>query len=202
MAQLTRGWWQILEAILWAPRETRVHADILVVLTLHSSPFIVLPRLRMIRVLYHVLATTAGYGEQIRLLLRDLCNGLKQPDLLAATEGVYAAQPVVRAACLEAIKYMPELAARAIPEDPFLASALWLAQHDPHKANLEAAETAWDLYAHELGAAYAAPLIASLNHPNKNVRQAAAEALADAMDDYPTTVAVRGGERGATAGRV
>lgn len=58
------------------------------------------------------------------------------------------------------------------------------------QAVAELAEEVWDLYGHDLGTNYAPGLTKALGHVNLNVREAAAEGLADAMDEYPNTVQV------------
>lgn len=49
----------------------------------------------------------------------------------------------------------------------------------------------WDISGFELGTDYARGLLVALAHVNLNVRQAAAEGIAAAMYEHPTTVQVR-----------
>lgn len=48
----------------------------------------------------------------------------------------------------------------------------------------------WDISGFELGTDYATGLLVALAHVNLNVRQAAAEGIAAAMYEHPTTVQV------------
>jgi len=48
----------------------------------------------------------------------------------------------------------------------------------------------WDFSGYELQSDYAKGLMVALAHVNGNVRQAAAEAIAAGMDDFPATVQV------------
>lgn len=54
----------------------------------------------------------------------------------------------------------------------------------------EEAEDVWDCYRNEFGTDYSG-LFAALSHVNYNVRVAAAEALAAALDEKPDTIQVR-----------
>ncbi|CAI5531411.1 unnamed protein product [Closterium sp. Naga37s-1] len=304
----------IFERVLRANKKTRLHDSIISILQLHTSPFIALPRLAMISVLYHVLGCVRIYHSRVQPILRELCRGLKSdeiggvscgrvriyhsrvqpilrelcrglksdeiggvscgsgtgrsvcragtceggmfggsqvhptpplnenllllalpplpplppsppsfrhwkaleglfaeqahvreacleavkyiPTLAAgkapqdpyALEGLFAEQAHVREACLEAVKYIPTLAAGKAPQDPYVACAIWMAQYDPEPENAEAAEMVWDMYGHHLGPEYAPNLIVSLGNPSQEVRLAAAEAMAAAMDEYRGTI--------------
>ncbi|CAI5465590.1 unnamed protein product [Closterium sp. Yama58-4] len=178
----------IFERVLRANKKTRLHDSIISILQLHTSPFIALPRLAMISVLYHVLGRVRIYHSRVQPILRELCRGLKSDEIGGALEGLFAEQAHVREACLEAVKYIPTLAAGKAPQDPYVACAIWMAQYDPEPANAEAAEMVWDMYGHELGPEYAPNLIVSLGNPSQEVRLAAAEAMAAAMDEYRGTI--------------
>lgn len=53
----------------------------------------------------------------------------------------------------------------------------------------EAAEDIWDRYGHDFGTDYSG-LFKALSHSNYNVRLAAAEALATALDENPDSIQV------------
>lgn len=57
------------------------------------------------------------------------------------------------------------------------------------QAVAEAAEDIWDRYGHDLGSDYSG-IFKSLSHINYNVRLAAAEALAAALDENPDSIQV------------
>jgi hypothetical protein len=94
----------------------------------------------------------------------------------------------VRHACLDSLSSIPSLASSSVPPSDDIACTLWLAMHDPVEANAKAAEGVWDLYNHDLGPGYAPKLTLHLANPHESVRQAAASALAAAMDEYQETV--------------
>eukprot|EP00897_Mesotaenium_endlicherianum_P004938 jgi/Mesen1/4472/ME000228S03455 len=119
--------------ILLAPSKTRVHDDLIQVIALHTSPYIALPRRRMIAVLYHVLGVVPVLYDRVLPLLRELCKGLHSDELLQALSGLYAEQAHVRAACLDAVQYVPAVGKGQVAADPALTALLWLAQYDPDK---------------------------------------------------------------------
>lgn len=47
--------------------------------------------------------------------------------------GVYAKDVHVRMACLIAIKCIPAVTSRALPQDVEVATSIWIALHDPEK---------------------------------------------------------------------
>lgn len=52
---------------------------------------------------------------------------------LQALLGVYAKDVHVRLACLNAVKCIPAVASRSLPENVDVASSIWIALHDPEK---------------------------------------------------------------------
>lgn len=177
----------ILEQILLSPKKTKVHDDVLGILSLHLDPVVPLPRLRMIEVLYHVLGNMPAYQASIGPMLNELCLGLKPNELAPALGGIYSKHAHVRMACLNAIKCTPAVSKRAVPKSVDVATSVWIALHDPEKTIAESAETLWDLCGFDIGTDYSG-LLAALSHVNFNVRQASAESLAAAMDENPETV--------------
>ena len=53
--------------------------------------------------------------------------------ILQALCGVYAKDVHVRMACLNAVKCIPAVANRSLPEDIAVATSIWIALHDPEK---------------------------------------------------------------------
>lgn len=107
---------------------------------------------------------------------------------LQALTGITSPHAHVRHACLDSLASIPSLASSSVPPSDDIACTLWLAMHDPVEANAKAAEDVWDLYNHDLGGGYATKLTAHLTSPHGSVRQAAASAVAGAMDEYQATV--------------
>uniref|UniRef100_A0A803KNN2 TOG domain-containing protein n=1 Tax=Chenopodium quinoa TaxID=63459 RepID=A0A803KNN2_CHEQI len=177
----------IMEWILLSPKKTAVHDAVLRVLYLHTDPILPLPRLRMLSVLYHVLGVVPSHQAAIGSTLNELCLGLKPDEVASALYGVYAKDVHVRMACLNAVKCIPAVSSRSVPESVEVATSIWISLHDPEKSVAEAAEDLWDRYGVELGTDYSG-LYKALSHINYNVRLAASEALAAALDEHPDTI--------------
>ncbi|KAG9151609.1 hypothetical protein Leryth_019963 [Lithospermum erythrorhizon] len=177
----------IMERILLAPKKTGLHDDVLRILFLHLDTVLPLPRIRMISVLYHVLGVVPAYQASIGSALNELCLGLRPDEVASALYGVYAKDVHVRMACLNAVKCIPAISSRSVPQNVEVATNIWLALHDPEKSVAEAAEDIWDRYGSDFGADYSG-LLKALSHINYNVRVAAAEALAAALDEKPDSI--------------
>ncbi|XP_042987937.1 protein ILITYHIA isoform X4 [Carya illinoinensis] len=177
----------IIERILLVSKKTGLHEDVLRILYLHMDPLLPLPRLRMISVLYHVLGVIPAYQASIGPALNELSLGLKPDEVAPALYGVYAKDVHVRMACLNAIKCIPAVASRSLPENVDVATSIWIALHDPEKLIAEAAEDLWDRYGYDFGTDYSG-IFKALSHCNYNVRLAAAEALSAALDEHPDCI--------------
>ncbi|XP_019193907.1 PREDICTED: eIF-2-alpha kinase activator GCN1 isoform X6 [Ipomoea nil] len=177
----------IMERILLSSKKTRLHEDVLQIIFLHLDPVLPLPRVRMLSVLYHVLGVVPAYQASIGPSLNELCLGLSAAEVAPALSGVYAKDVHVRMACLNAVKCVPALAGHSIPENIEVATSIWLALHDPEKSVAEAAEDIWDHYGYDLGTDYSG-IFKAFSNINFNVRVAAAEALAAALDENPDTI--------------
>lgn len=177
----------IMERILLSPKKTGLHDDVLQILYKHMDPLLPLPRLRMISVLHHVLGVVPSFQAAIGSALNELCLGLQPDEVASALYGVYAKDVHVRMACLNAVKCIPAVSTRSLPENIEVSTSLWIALHDPEKSVAEAAEDIWDRYGYDFGTDYSG-LFKALSHSNYNVRLAAAEALAAALDEYPDSI--------------
>lgn len=177
----------ILERILLSSKKTGLHDDVLRILYLHLDPVLPLPRIRMLSVLYHVLGVVPAYQAAIGPALNELCLGLQPDEVAPALCGVYAKDVHVRMACLNAIKCIPAVASRSLPQNVEVATSIWIALHDPEKLVSEVAEDIWDRYGYDFGTDYSG-LLKELSHVNYNTRLAAGEALAAALDENPDTI--------------
>ncbi|KAK9083066.1 hypothetical protein Scep_029537 [Stephania cephalantha] len=177
----------ILEQILLSTKKTGLHDDVLKILALHLDPILPLPRIRMLSVLYHVLGVVPAFQALIAPMLNELCLGLQADELAPALCGVYSKGVHVRLACLNAVKCIPSVSGRSLPQNVEVATCIWIALHDPEKTVSVVAEDVWDRYGYEFGTDYSGLLVA-LSHNNYNVRLAAAEAIAAAMDEDPDTI--------------
>ncbi|KAH0448399.1 hypothetical protein IEQ34_022199 [Dendrobium chrysotoxum] len=177
----------ILEQILLSSRKTALHDDVLHIISMHVDPILPLPRTRMLQVLYHVLGIVPSYQASIGPLLNEICLGLKPDEIATAMYGIYAKDVHVRLSCLNALNCIPSISGHSMPQNLQTATRIWIALHDPEKAVAEAAEKVWDCYGCEFGTDYSG-LFDALSHVNYNVRVAAAEALAAALDENPETI--------------
>ncbi|XP_065852916.1 protein ILITYHIA [Euphorbia lathyris] len=177
----------IMERILLSPKKTGLHDDTLRILYLHMDPQLPLPRLRMLSALYHVLGVVPACQASVGPALNELCLGLQPHEVASALNGVYAKDVNVRMACLNAIKCVPAVSTRSVPQNVEVATSIWIALHDPEKSIAEAAEDIWDRYGSDFGTDYSG-LLKALSHINYNVRLAAAEALAAALDENPDSI--------------
>ncbi|OVA02254.1 HEAT [Macleaya cordata] len=177
----------IMEQILLSSKKTGIHDDVLRILSLHLDPILPLPRLQMLSVLYHVLGVVPAYQASIGPMLNELCLGLQAEELAPALCGVYAKDIHVRLACLNAIKCIPSVSGRSLPRNVEVATSIWIALHDSEKSVAEVAEDVWDRYGHDFGSDYSG-LLSALSHVNYNVRLAAGEAIAAALDENPDTI--------------
>ncbi|CAK9164336.1 unnamed protein product [Ilex paraguariensis] len=85
-------------------------------------------------VLYHALGVVPAYQASIGPALNELCLGLQPVEVAHALYGVYAKDVHVRTACLNAIKCIPSVASRSLPQNVEVATSIWIALHDPEKA--------------------------------------------------------------------
>ncbi|KAK7285862.1 hypothetical protein RJT34_20645 [Clitoria ternatea] len=177
----------IMERILLCPKKTKFHDDVLRILYLHLDPHLPLPRIKMLSVLYHVLGVVPAYQAAIGPALNELSLGLQPDEVTSALYGVYAKDVHVRMACLNAVKCIPAVANRSLPENVEVATSIWIALHDPEKSVAQVAEDIWDHYGLDFGTDFSG-LFKALSHVNYNVRVAAAEALAAALDEYPDSI--------------
>lgn len=176
----------IMEKILLSPKKTGLHDDVLRILYLHLDPVLPVPRVQMLSVLYHVLGIVPAYQASIGPALNELCLGLHPDEVASAMTGVYAKEVHVRMACLNAVKCIPAVSSCSIPQNVEIATSIWLVLHDPEKSVAQTAEDIWDSYGYDFGTEYSG-LLKALSHVNYNVRVAAAEALAAALDENPDT---------------
>ncbi|ESQ38842.1 hypothetical protein EUTSA_v10022486mg [Eutrema salsugineum] len=177
----------ILERILLSSKRTKLHDDVLRILFMHLDPMLPLPRLRMISVLYHVLGVVPAYQASVGPALNELCLGLQADDVANALYGVYSKDVHVRMACLNAVKCIPAVSKYSLPQNVDIATNIWIAVHDPEKSVAETADDIWARYGYDLGTDYSG-IFKALSHINLNVRLAAAEALAAALHESPTSI--------------
>ncbi|KHN43147.1 Translational activator GCN1 [Glycine soja] len=177
----------IIERILLCSKKTKFHDDVLRIFYLHLDPHLPLPRIRMLSVLYHVLGVVPAYQALIGPALNELSLGLQPAEVASALNGVYAKDVHVRMACLNAVKCIPAVANRSLPENVEVATSIWIALHDPEKSVAQVAEDIWDHYGFDFGTDFSG-LYKALAHINYNVRVAAAEALAAALDEHPDSI--------------
>lgn len=177
----------IMERILLCSKKTKFHDDVLRLIYLHMDAHLPLPRVRMLSVLYHVLSVVPAYKASIGPALNELSLGFQPDEVASALYGVYAKDVHVRMACLNAVKCIPAVSSRSLPQNTEVATSIWIALHDPEKSVAEVAEDIWDHYGFDFGTDFSG-IFKALSHVNYNVRLAAAEALAAALDEHPDLI--------------
>jgi hypothetical protein len=79
----------------------------------------------------------------VQPLLRSLCCGVGEPELMAAVSGLLAGSAAVRASTLTALPHVPTLAEGLPPESGKVLAVMALARHDADEDNAAAAEALW-----------------------------------------------------------
>jgi hypothetical protein len=79
----------------------------------------------------------------VQPLLRSLCCGVGEPELVAAVSGLLAGSAAVRASTLAALPHVPTLAEGLPPESGEVLAVMALARHDADEDNAAAAEALW-----------------------------------------------------------
>jgi hypothetical protein len=158
------------------------------IVNIASFPFSnITSKLNLFQVLYHVLGVVPAYQASVGPALNELCLGLQADDVANALYGVYSKDVHVRLACLNAVKCIPAVSKCSLPQNVKIATNIWIALHDPEKSVAESADDLWARYGHDLGTDYSG-IFKALSHINLNVRLAAAEALADALHESPSSI--------------
>jgi hypothetical protein len=81
--------------------------------------------------------------DRVQPLLRSLCSGVSDPELVPAVSGLLAGSAAVRATALSALPHVPTLAEGVAPESAEVTAVLALARHDVNEDNAAAADTLW-----------------------------------------------------------
>lgn len=81
--------------------------------------------------------------DRVQPLLRSLCCGVGEPELVAAVSGLLAGSAAVRASALSALPHVPTLAEGLPPESGEVLAVMALARHDADEDNAAAAEALW-----------------------------------------------------------
>ncbi|CAE5962851.1 unnamed protein product [Arabidopsis arenosa] len=111
-------------------------------------------------VLYHVLGVVPAYQASVGPALNELCLRLQAADVANALYGVYSKDLRVKMAYLNAVKGIPAVSKCSLPQNA--------------------------RYGHDLGTDYSG-IFKALSHIYLNVCLAAAELLADALHESPTS---------------
>jgi hypothetical protein len=83
------------------------------------------------------------FRDRVQPLLRSLCSGVSDPELVPAVSGLLAGSAAVRATALSALPHVPTLAEGVAPESAEVAAVLALARHDVNEDNAAAADALW-----------------------------------------------------------
>lgn len=77
----------------------------------------------------HVFVFTVSASLCVSVTMRIISHFL----ILQALYGVYSKDVHVRMACLNAVRCIPAVANRSLPQNIEVATSLWIALHDPEK---------------------------------------------------------------------
>ena len=136
----------LLEHILFSSAlEGSALEDALVTLTYHSqlSALPSFPRVRLIKLLAHVMTTQSRLAHQASILLNDVCSVLsKHPlpytdEILAIGQGILTDMVLLRTASLKALGHFNLAAATE------LTQSVWLASHDSLEQNAQLSKSLW-----------------------------------------------------------
>ncbi|KAF8055816.1 hypothetical protein HT031_006591 [Scenedesmus sp. PABB004] len=175
----------VLAAVLSCPVISPLHDDALRVLGLHVSPEQDIPRGESLELCYAVLGRIPAFRDRVAPLLRSLCAGVGEPELMPAVSGLLAGSPAVRACALAALPSVPTLAEGVQPESGEALAVLALARHDSDETNATAAQELWAQAGCSLGPDVIALLVRHITSDQPDTRGAAAAALADALRAAP-----------------
>lgn len=183
----------ILKAVLSCIEPTPLHDAALSVLSLHVGPAVdraALPG--SFSLLYHVLEVLPVFLGRIQPLLSALCSGMAVDDvagLHAALAGMTSGAAHVRAAALEAMLYAPVVGDKALPspeiDGAYAVAVLWMITCVREELNAEVAAQLWEESGAHLPFEYVQPLLQHTSSPFKDIREAAATALAKGAAIYP-----------------
>jgi hypothetical protein len=81
--------------------------------------------------------------DRVQPLLRSLCAGVSEAELVPAVSGLLSGSAAVRATALAALPHVPTLAEGVAPESEEVTAVLALSRHDVNEDNAAAAEALW-----------------------------------------------------------
>ncbi|KAK4052868.1 translational activator of GCN4 [Microbotryomycetes sp. JL221] len=143
------------------------------------------PRVEMIKDLLACLVGYPALGRTATTALADVCEAIKlnasSDEIAAVLDGAMTEETAVRFACVQALQSL-DLTDLEYP------ARLWIAAHDEDERNRELAATAWVENALDVPSTYLVPLLPFLGHSSAAIRQATAEAVAEAVGVHPDTV--------------
>jgi len=82
--------------------------------------------------------------DRVQPLLRSLCCGVTELELMPAVSGLLSGSAAVRATALTALPHVPTLAEGVAPEAQGVVAVLALARHDVNEDNAAAADALWE----------------------------------------------------------
>ncbi|KAM0793613.1 hypothetical protein ACM66B_001046 [Microbotryomycetes sp. NB124-2] len=146
---------------------------------------IAFPRLTIIEDLLATLVAHPALSRTATTTLADVCEAIKlnatSDELAAVLDGAMTEETAVRFACAQAIQPL-DLTDLEFP------ARLWIAAHDADERNRELSATAWVENALDVPSTYFGPLLPFLGHGSAAIRQATAEAVAEAVRMHAETV--------------
>ncbi|KAH3761043.1 protein ILITYHIA [Pelomyxa schiedti] len=168
------------------PSDLRAQASAVKILCLHVQSGPAYPRIKIGKLLVHLMLHTPRFVNRARTSLIALCIGMNLDDISAiGIEGLHSTESHVREAFLNGLLDTPCLMAGDKPEA--VTTLLWMAMGDPEPENVSLAHTVWMNYNTSLPHAFFEHLKKYLGSEKQFVRTLAANGIFRAVTKYKNT---------------
>jgi HEAT-like repeat len=157
-------------------------------LAFHTEAFsdILLPRGEVLSILIFSMQTYNQHYKMIKDCLADLCRctapNITQQEIAILARGAIVPQASVRTSVLQSISAEVDMS------DLDFSEEIWLACHDDVDENIELGREIWEESGFEISTEFAFRLLPYVNSHDKQLRRAAARALAQAVKLYEFTL--------------
>lgn len=175
----------LVRSILRQPAHTSLHDMSLDVLSLHVDPSHNIPRVESFQVLAFLLTTVPATRERVMPLMETLARGMTDDELARAAPTLLSPNATVRMAVLRALLHVPCLVEGQAPDREDVVSLLWVAGFDGVEEIAAVGRRLWEDSGARLLPHLTRELVRHLGAPHVEVRKAAADALAAALEQHP-----------------
>ncbi|OBZ91073.1 Translational activator gcn1 [Choanephora cucurbitarum] len=143
---------------------------------------LILPRQEMIDILLRSIKDYPACSKTAKTSLVTLCESMgdtdEQNEIDTLLQGLLSSEVLVRTAALQALELLDLTDIDYSPQ-------LWVARHDDNESNAELAKAQWEDNAMEVEENFRDQLLEYVVSDSNYVRQAASQALAEAVEEYP-----------------